>query len=85
MFHFIYAVEVPKNNESEFLFSKDFLKSMRFLSSSYVGENNSSAFMQKYLNIMDPIRENNNLGRCITQGFDYPSFFNYEKSNKRCL
>ncbi|KAM0941130.1 hypothetical protein DsansV1_C17g0145441 [Dioscorea sansibarensis] len=80
------VVEIPKSDESELLFNKDFLNSMRFFSRSYKrGENNSLEFMKKYLNIMDPIRENNNLGCCITRGKFYRirSAFAYGARNLR--
>ncbi|VFQ71145.1 unnamed protein product [Cuscuta campestris] len=67
------VVETPQNNGGDFLLSNDFIRDCVRLFSvpSKVGEMNSRAFQQKHLNIVDPLKENNNLGRSVSKGNFY--------------
>ncbi|KAJ0985443.1 hypothetical protein J5N97_003799 [Dioscorea zingiberensis] len=65
--------EAPENDGGELLLCKDFLRSsMDLFSIPPRGvENSPRVFMQKHLNIVDPLRENNNLGRSVSKGNFY--------------
>ncbi|XP_022950092.1 uncharacterized protein LOC111453279 [Cucurbita moschata] len=67
------AAETPENGGGDLLLSTDFLKSC--LDTLYVPgrgyEPNSRAFPIKHLNIVDPLKENNNLGRSVSKGNFY--------------
>ncbi|RAL52028.1 hypothetical protein DM860_016526 [Cuscuta australis] len=67
------VVETPQNNGGDFLLSNDFIRDCvrKFSVPSKVGEMNSRAFQQKHLNIVDPLKENNNLGRSVSKGNFY--------------
>ncbi|XP_010931351.1 uncharacterized protein [Elaeis guineensis] len=67
------VAEPPETHESDSLLSKDFLKKcVDMFSVPLRGlENNSRTFSQKHLNIVDPLKENNNLGRSISKGNSY--------------
>ncbi|KAF5751306.1 hypothetical protein HS088_TW02G00319 [Tripterygium wilfordii] len=58
-----------ENGGDDALISKEFLERCAnvFSFPSQVIEANSRTFSQKYLNIIDPLKENNNLGRSVNQ------------------
>ncbi|MCE5165767.1 hypothetical protein HAX54_012185 [Datura stramonium] len=63
-------VEMPDYISNELLLSEEFLRnSMEMFSVPSRGlETDTRAFQQKYLNIIDPLKENNNLGRSVSRG-----------------
>ncbi|KAF8394834.1 hypothetical protein HHK36_018770 [Tetracentron sinense] len=63
----------PENGGDDLLFSKEFLRNCvnMFCDPSRVHETNPRAFLKKHLNIVDPLKENNNLGRSISKGNFY--------------
>ncbi|KAJ4978088.1 hypothetical protein NE237_008868 [Protea cynaroides] len=67
------VAEIPDNGGADLLLSKEFLK--RCVESFSIPprgfETNSRAFLQKHLNIIDPLKENNNLGRSVSKGNFY--------------
>ncbi|XP_007033558.2 PREDICTED: uncharacterized protein LOC18602238 [Theobroma cacao] len=67
------VVETPENGGGDLLLSNDFLKECveMFSVPSRGFETNSRTFPQKHLNIVDPLRENNNLGRSVSKGNFY--------------
>ncbi|MCL7037044.1 hypothetical protein MKW94_007424 [Papaver nudicaule] len=75
------VAETPDNGGGELLLTEDFLRTCAnmFSVSSKGIEANSRAFTQKYLNIVDPLKENNNLGRSVSKGnfFRIRSAFSY--------
>ncbi|GMJ08537.1 hypothetical protein like AT3G51620 [Hibiscus trionum] len=68
-----FVVETPENGGGDLLLSDDFLKEcVEMFSVPPRGfETNSRTFPQKHLNIVDPLRENNNLGRSVSKGNFY--------------
>ncbi|RZC77999.1 hypothetical protein C5167_002236 [Papaver somniferum] len=75
------VAEAPDNGGGELLLSEEFLRrcaNMYALPSKGL-ETNSRAFTQKYLNIVDPLKDNNNLGRSVSKGnfFRIRSAFSY--------
>ena len=64
------SAEVQENGGDDLLLSEEFLRNCaEMLSVSPKGsEMNSRAFTQKHLNIIDPLKENNNLGRSVNRG-----------------
>lgn len=64
------AAETPENGGGDLLLTTDFLKScLEMFSVPARGyEANSRAFPIKHLNIVDPLKENNNLGRSVSKG-----------------
>ncbi|KAE8718270.1 putative serine/threonine-protein kinase WNK5-like [Hibiscus syriacus] len=76
-----FVVETPENGGGDFLLSDDFLKQCveMFSVPPRAFETNSRTFPQKHLNIVDPLRENNNLGRSVSKGnfFRIRSAFTY--------
>ncbi|GLU14900.1 hypothetical protein SLE2022_314410 [Rubroshorea leprosula] len=66
-------VETPENGGVDLLLSNDFLKDCleRFSVPSKGFETNLRTFPQKHLNIVDPLKENNNLGRSVSKGNFY--------------
>lgn len=66
----LFAAETPDNDGGHLLLSNDFLKKcLETLSVPSRGyETNSRTFPPKHLNIVDPLRENNNLGRSVSKG-----------------
>ena len=66
----LFAVETPENGGGDLLLSNNFLKECvdMFSVPSRGFETNSRTFPQKHLNIVDPLRENNNLGRSVSKG-----------------
>ncbi|KAA8543664.1 hypothetical protein F0562_021590 [Nyssa sinensis] len=65
--------EMPKNWEDDFMLSEEFLRNCTDMFSvpSRGIENKLRAFPQKHLNIIDPLKENNNLGRSVHRGNFY--------------
>lgn len=70
LFFFLCAAETPENGGADLLLSADFLRHCvdMFSVPSRGIETNSRIFMQKHLNIIDPLKENNNLGRSVSKG-----------------
>ncbi|KAK4342621.1 hypothetical protein RND71_038437 [Anisodus tanguticus] len=64
------VVEMPENDGGDLLLSNDFVRYCldMFSVPSKGGDLNSRTLMPKYLNIIDPLKENNNLGRSVSQG-----------------
>ncbi|XP_022721907.1 uncharacterized protein LOC111279218 isoform X2 [Durio zibethinus] len=67
------VVERPENGGGDLLLNNDFLSECvkMFSVSSRGFETNSRTFPQKHLNIVDPLRESNNLGRSVSKGNFY--------------
>lgn len=65
--------ERPDNGGLDLLLSNEFLRECveTFSVPSRGPEINSRTFIQKHLNIVDPLKENNNLGRSISKGNSY--------------
>ncbi|KDP22776.1 hypothetical protein JCGZ_00363 [Jatropha curcas] len=66
-------VETPENGTCDLLLTNDFLKECvdTFSVPARGYETNSRAFSPKHLNIVDPLKENNNLGRSVSKGNFY--------------
>ncbi|XVF84183.1 hypothetical protein PTKIN_Ptkin17bG0005200 [Pterospermum kingtungense] len=83
------VVEMPENGGGGFLLTNDFLRECveRFSVPSRAFETNSRTFPQKHLNIVDPLRENNNLGRSVSKGNFYRirSAFTYGARKLGCI
>ncbi|GAV77176.1 hypothetical protein CFOL_v3_20648 [Cephalotus follicularis] len=75
------VVETPENSGGNLLLSNDFLRDcVELFSVPLKGfETNSRSFPPKHLNIVDPLKENNNLGRSVSKGnfFRIRSAFTY--------
>ncbi|CAL5388957.1 unnamed protein product [Camellia sinensis] len=67
------VAEKPENGMSDLLLSNDFLRycADKFSVPSRGVDINSRTFCQKHLNIIDPLKENNNLGRSVSKGNYY--------------
>ncbi|TXG58955.1 hypothetical protein EZV62_016784 [Acer yangbiense] len=67
------VVEMPENGGGDLLLSCEFLKDCaeKFSVPSRGFETNSRTFPPKHLNIVDPLKENNNLGRSVSKGNFY--------------
>lgn len=68
---FSFAVEMPDNGRNSLLLSEEFLRNcmeMFSVPSRTTHESNKRVFQQKHLNIIDPLKENNNLGRSVHRG-----------------
>ncbi|XP_019186138.1 PREDICTED: uncharacterized protein LOC109180888 [Ipomoea nil] len=67
------VAEAPENGGGDFLLSNDFIGYCvsKFSVPSRGFEMNSRTFQQKHLNIVDPLKENNNLGRSVSKGNFY--------------
>ncbi|XP_004302534.1 PREDICTED: uncharacterized protein LOC101304393 [Fragaria vesca subsp. vesca] len=65
--------EMPDNGGGDLLLSNEFLRSCvdRFSVPSRGYETNYRTFQPKHLNIVDPLKENNNLGRSVSKGNFY--------------
>lgn len=64
-------MEVPETDGDNLLFSSDFLDQCgEKYSVHYRASENNRFFVKKYINIVDPLRENNNLGRSVSKGMD---------------
>uniref|UniRef100_A0A7N2LR45 PAP/OAS1 substrate-binding-related domain-containing protein n=1 Tax=Quercus lobata TaxID=97700 RepID=A0A7N2LR45_QUELO len=64
------VAEVQENGGDDLLLSEEFLRNCAemFSVSPKGSETNSRAFTQKHLNIIDPLKENNNLRRSVNRG-----------------
>lgn len=64
------AAELPENEQYDLLLSEEFLRNCvdMFSVPSKGVETNSRTFPLKHLNIIDPLKENNNLGRSVNKG-----------------
>lgn len=75
------VVEMPENDGGDLLLSNDFIRYCleMFSVPSKGGDLYSRTILQKHLNIIDPLKENNNLGRSVSKGNFYRirSAFNY--------
>ncbi|EOA23489.1 hypothetical protein CARUB_v10016681mg [Capsella rubella] len=67
------VVEAPENGGEDLLLTSEFLKEcMEMYSVPSRGfETNPRVFPSKHLNIVDPLKENNNLGRSVSKGNFY--------------
>nr|GMC56804.1 uncharacterized protein LOC109156416 isoform X1 [Ipomoea batatas] len=68
------VVEMPDNGRNSLLLSEEFLRNcmeMFSVPSRTTHESNKRVFQQKHLNIIDPLKENNNLGRSVHRGNYY--------------
>lgn len=61
---------MPKDSDGDLLLSSDFLSSCVGLFSvpSRGSDRSLRGFQQKHLNIVDPLKETNNLGRSVSKG-----------------
>ncbi|KAH6786979.1 hypothetical protein C2S52_006531 [Perilla frutescens var. hirtella] len=66
-------VEVPEDSDKDVLLSNDFLNTCVGIFSvpSRGGDKNPRVFQKKHLNIVDPLKEINNLGRSVSKGNFY--------------
>ncbi|KAJ9543377.1 hypothetical protein OSB04_023084 [Centaurea solstitialis] len=64
------AAEIPENHGADVLLSGEFRRNCMdmFIVPSKGLETDLRAFAQKHLNIIDPLKENNNLGRSVHKG-----------------
>ena len=69
----VVETETPENDGGDRLFKKEFLKNCadNFSVLPKGLESSSKNFPQKHLNIVDPLKENNNLGRSVSRGQYY--------------
>ncbi|XP_051134423.1 uncharacterized protein LOC127253732 isoform X2 [Andrographis paniculata] len=66
------VVEMPESGWNNLLLSEQFMVNcMEMFSSSRMVEATPKLFQPKYLNIVDPLKENNNLGRSVTKANFY--------------
>ncbi|KAL6200474.1 hypothetical protein ACLB2K_030255 [Fragaria x ananassa] len=67
------VAEVPDNGGDDVLLSEEFIRNCVYLFSvpSQRCETNLRVFPLKHLNIIDPLKENNNLGRSVNRGSFY--------------
>lgn len=65
-----FAVEDTDIRSADLLLSQEFVKRSikKFSLPLTESEKSSAKFCPKYLNIIDPLRENNNLGRSVSKG-----------------
>lgn len=73
------AAETLENGGGDLLLTEDFYRYCvdTFSVPSKVGDFNSRTFPQKHLNIVDPLKEYNNLGRSVSKGRSYSSFLTH--------
>ncbi|XP_057549676.1 uncharacterized protein LOC130827830 isoform X2 [Amaranthus tricolor] len=76
-----FVVERPESCDGDLLLSDDFMRECvsKFSVPSRGNETNYRTFLRKHLNIVDPLKENNNLGRSVNKGnfFRIRSAFSY--------
>ncbi|XP_059301561.1 uncharacterized protein LOC132053510 isoform X2 [Lycium ferocissimum] len=67
------TAEPPRKDSGELLLSKLFLDACSSVYAVFPGgqENQGQPFVSKYFNVIDPLRENNNLGRSVSKGNFY--------------
>lgn len=65
-----FTAEPPETQASDLLLTDEFLRNCvkKFSVPSEVYEINSRIFHQKHLNIVDPLKQSNNLGRSVSKG-----------------
>lgn len=65
-----YAAEKPEDDMDELLLSREFLKNCKDMFSvpTKAHEARVEEFPIKQLNILDPLKDNNNLGRSVSKG-----------------
>jgi len=70
MYPNLVAAETPECEQSGFLLQKEFLKNFRDMCSSSIraSETVTPEFPVKLMNILDPLRNDNNVGRCVNYG-----------------
>ncbi|KAG4912509.1 hypothetical protein JHK82_053096 [Glycine max] len=70
MYPNLLIADTPEYDQGEFLLQKEFLKNYRDMCSSKAkaSETMTNAFPVKHMNILDPLRNNNNLGRSVNIG-----------------
>lgn len=66
--HFFWTEGSPHSSNGNFLLSEDFLKACREKYSALPEINQSKTFSQKFMNLVDPLRPFNNLGRSVNSG-----------------
>ncbi|XP_057806249.1 uncharacterized protein LOC131021175 isoform X2 [Salvia miltiorrhiza] len=68
-----FVVEIPEDSDKDLLLSNDFLNNCvdMFSVPSRVGDKTPRVFPRKHLNIVDPLKEINNLGRSVSKGNFY--------------
>ncbi|KAL2479333.1 PAP/OAS1 substrate-binding domain superfamily [Abeliophyllum distichum] len=69
----VIVAETPEDGSGDLLLTEDFLRScveMFSVPTRFVDQK-SRGFQQKHLNIVDPLKDNNNLGRSISKGNFY--------------
>ncbi|XP_074559707.1 uncharacterized protein LOC141815650 isoform X2 [Curcuma longa] len=67
------VADVPDFNGSDLLFSKEFIEECAemFSASLRLSATSPKVFAKKHLNIVDPLKQNNNLGRSVSKGNFY--------------
>lgn len=67
---YVHAVTDQGNDGADLLLSKEDMRSYTemFSSSTFCVNQDMQIFGAKYLNIMDPLKEKNNLGRSVSKG-----------------
>ena len=70
MYPNLLIADTPEYDQGEFLLQKEFLKNYRDMCSSKAkaSETMTNAFPVKHMNILDPLRNDNNLGRSVSIG-----------------
>ncbi|XP_048490119.1 uncharacterized protein LOC104898183 isoform X2 [Beta vulgaris subsp. vulgaris] len=75
------VAERPESSGGDLLLTDDFMRECvkKYSVPSRGNDTNYRTFMQKHLNIVDPLKENNNLGRSVSKGnfFRIRSAFSY--------
>ena len=62
------SAEKPENGGGDLLLTDDFIRECVQKFSVPSRGTDTRTFMQKHLNIVDPLKENNNLGRSVSKG-----------------
>lgn len=62
-----FTAEIPEDSGKDLLLTNDFLNSCLSMF-SVPRDKNSRGFISKHLNILDPLKEDNNLGRSVSKG-----------------
>lgn len=62
-----FTAEIPEDSGKDLLLTSDFLNGCLSMF-SVPCDKNSRGFISKHLNILDPLKEDNNLGRSVSQG-----------------
>lgn len=66
----LFAVEIPEDSDKDLFLSSDFMNNCvrMFSVPSRVGDKTPLVFPKKNLNIIDPLKDLNNLGRSVSKG-----------------